>query len=557
MSLRQTKEMPKTHWEKVFRLGGLSVLVFRPSTVFLGHMNQEIVFAAAAARRNGSWLYLCEPPLAVNRTPFDFEIPNARRVPSIARLDWLFNWVADRAEKSNARNHIRRRRRLGLPLDSWLLESEYRARVRIGVWRLWLSERWLALLLLVATRGRRSRGRRFLLVNRFTKRLFKMKTIEEIRIRRSDAKRRFKENFVKSSVRNPPDYKSFLTWPVYELKWLGRLPLEKLTVDGQGTAYFKRRLIAENEPFRFRDADRDRLEALLCDVGIPAGAKLVTLHVRESGFKRGREIQDKAKARGFGADRSRDDSTRNATIGNCFAAIRYLTDSGYTIVRIGDPSMTPLSLPSVVDIATLPRRDPALDYYCVARSDFFIACDSGPMTISWMMGTPMLTLNVTHAVPVWPINKRGLVVPKYVRETATGRFLTLRQTCERPHIDHFRQITFYDYVELTPQDILTAVQEMKERVDAPGEPNPTILQEKYHDMYLDMTSNLENKYFRKWGPDDGFLGNGAIAQFVVERDAATGWRPLTDPTSNYAAVEKIPSIQQCPPVQQHCSQRLG
>jgi len=522
MSLRQTKEMPKTHWEKVFRLGGLSVLVFRPSTAFLGHMNQEIVFAAAAARRNGSWLYLCEPPLAVNRTPFDLEIPNARHVPSIARLDSFFNWAADRAEKSNARNHIRRRRRLGLPLDSWLLEGEYRARVRLVMWRLWLSELWFALLLLVATRGRRSRGRRFLLANWFTKRLFKMKTIEEIRIRRSEAKNIW-------SVRNPPDYKSFLTWPVYELKQLVPFSLKKLTVEAQGTAYFKRRLIAENEPFRFRDADRDRLEALLCDVGIPSGAKLITLHVRESGFKRGREIQDKIKGRGFGADRIRDDSTRNGTVENYFAAIRYLTDSGYTIVRIGDPSMTPISLPSVVDIANFPRRDPALDYYCVARSDFFIACDSGPMTISWMMGTPMLTLNVTHTVPVWPINKRGLVVPKYVREIATGRFLTLRQTCERPHIDHFRQIALYDYVELTPQDILTAVEEMKERVDAPEEPNPTILQEKYHDMYLEMTSNLENKYFRKWGPDDGFLGNGAIAQFVVERDAETGWRPFDRP----------------------------
>src|SRR4029079_937980 len=126
-------------------------------------------------------------------------------------------------------------------------------------------------------------------------------------------------------------------------------------------------------------------------------------------------------------------------------AIRYLTAAGYTVVRIGDPSMTPVSLPSVVDIATFPGHDPALDYYCVSRSDFFIACDSGPIMLSWMMGTPMLVLNAIHAVPAWPINKRDLVVPKYVRAIVTGRFLTLRQTCERPHTDRIRVTTFYDY----------------------------------------------------------------------------------------------------------------
>jgi hypothetical protein len=192
----------------------------------------------------------------------------------------------------------------------------------------------------------------------------------------------YRENFVKTCGRDPFDYKTFCGWPIYELKLRRQRRLEKLTVKGQGTCFYKRRLIAENVPFRFRDAERDRLEVLLCDLGILPGRKLVTLHVREGGFRRGREIQDKMKARGAEPDKILDDSTRNATIENYFTAIRYLTDAGYRIVRIGDPTMTPLSLASVVDIATLPRHDPALDYYCVSRSDFFVACDSGPLILS-------------------------------------------------------------------------------------------------------------------------------------------------------------------------------
>jgi putative glycosyltransferase (TIGR04372 family) len=521
--------------ETALYLGGRSVLVVRP-TISLGHLNLEIMLAAATARRNGSWLYLCEPQSAVNRTPFDLEIPNVRRLPSVAMLDRFLIWVdlpRKAARHQPARQRNRMRRQLSLPLDSWLLEREYRARVRIAVWRLWLSERRLARRLRAIRK--QDKQKKLLRQTSFPPATFGSETVKQLKDQHQRVAKLLKEyvkHFVKTCARNPLDCRTFWSWPVYKVKLQRRRRLAKLTVEGQGRTYFKRRLIAETVPCRFRDADRDRLEALLCELGLRPGAKLVTLHVRESGFKRGLETHDRDKVRGRERDKIRDDSTRNATIENCFPAIRHLTDAGYTIVRIGDSSMTPLSLPSVVDIATLPGRDPALDYYCVSRSEFFIACDSGPWTMSWMMGTPVLTLNARHAVPVWPINKRDLVVPKYVREIATGRFLTLRQTCERPHNDHFRVTAFYDYVELTPQDILTAVQEMQERVEAARVPNATLLQAKYHNMYLEMmTSEMVNQYFLKWGPDDGFLGNGAIAQFVVERDAAIGWQPLTEATS--------------------------
>jgi putative glycosyltransferase (TIGR04372 family) len=524
--------MPLT-WEKAFRFGGLSVLVFRPRipieesdgwkrVASFGCVNLEIMFAAATARRNGSWLYLCEPRSVANRAPFDFEMPNVRRLPSVAMLDRFFNWMADRDQAGRAaRNRLRRR--LGLPLEGWLLEREYRARILIKVWRLRLAERRLAWRLRVMKKATKLRQASF------PRAASVGPTIEELQDEhRSVARliREYRKNFVRTCTRNPLDCKTF--WS-YERQ----RRLAKLTVEGQGRTYFKRRLIAEIVPFRFCDADRDRLEALLRDLGIEPDAKLITLHVREGGFKRGLESQDKGMARGLERDKIRDESSRNATIENYFPAIRHLIDAGYTIVRIGDSSMTPLSLPSVVDVATLPGRDPALDYYCVSRSEFFIACDSGPWTMSWMVDTPVLALNAIHALLLWPINKRDLVVPKYIREIATGRFLTLRETCERRHTDHVCVTSLYDYLELTPQDVLAAVQEMEKRVEAAEGPNATPLQEEYHRMYLQMMdSDTANGHFTSWGPDDGFVGNGAIAQFVVERDAAIGWQPLTDATSD-------------------------
>src|ERR1700730_541823 len=74
--------------------------------------------------------------------------------------------------------------------------------------------------------------------------------------------------------------------------------------------------------------------------------RLVALHMREPGFKAGREIHERNPSKG------RDDSSRNVTFSNYHLAIDYLRERGYTVLRIGDLTMTPIRYPGVVDLAT-------------------------------------------------------------------------------------------------------------------------------------------------------------------------------------------------------------
>ena len=53
-------------------------------------------------------------------------------------------------------------------------------------------------------------------------------------------------------------------------------------------------------------------------------------------------------------------------------AAKGLRARGYTVVRLGDPSMTPLSHPGVIDLATSPARTNLLEVYCLLRSAFIV-----------------------------------------------------------------------------------------------------------------------------------------------------------------------------------------
>src|SRR4029078_1712849 len=97
---------------------------------------------------------------------------------------------------------------------------------------------------------------------------------------------------------------------------------------------------------------------------------MVTLHMREAGFKAGREIHEQKPFKG------RDDSTRNVTFANYWQAMDYLREHGYTVVRSGERNMTPIRYPVIVDLAISPSRTDLFEFYCAARSGFFVGCES-------------------------------------------------------------------------------------------------------------------------------------------------------------------------------------
>ncbi|SME99078.1 putative glycosyltransferase, TIGR04372 family [Tistlia consotensis USBA 355] len=545
-------------WERALRLSRRPLLVFRPAGKYFGHLNLEVMQAAATARRNDAWLYLVEPPNLPNRTCFDLVMPGVRRLPSCRLLDRVLNWYADRdllrqeqahlAEQQLSRDPDRRlqqrlRRKIGLPVDGEWLEKEYRLRIALRIRGLQCKQRRLARRkerLMAARSKARTAARTG--GGRDKDKAAKAESVErkdELRQVRHELKRveqllaEHQGEFAKVCREHPLDPSRFWTWPLHQWRIRRRERQEqaparhaRMLVAGQGESYYRRRLVAETQPMHLRKADEQRLAALAERLGIPPDARIVALHIREPGYKSGN------KSAAILPDGTvvlpRNESTRNNTVDNYLPAIRYLTEAGYTVVRLGDRFMTPLSLPSVVDIATNPESVPALDYYCIARSVFFLASDSGPMIIPFMTGTPMLLVNATHIAVNWPIGPADLLVPKYVCEAESGRFLSLEETCGRHHLDHFRADALYDYIELTPEDLLAGVREMERRLQSPGPPGRTELQARYRKAVVQwMDQPNAPNYFRKWAADGGFIGNGDLAQFVVERDAeGGGWRPL-------------------------------
>ncbi len=113
------------------------------------------------------------------------------------------------------------------------------------------------------------------------------------------------------------------------------------------------------------------------ETGLTPEDPIVTLHGREGGFRT-----------------DLHQSLRNVDIRACLPAIRALVARGYRVVRLGDPSMSPLPpLTGVVDYALSPLKTPELDILLPAAAAFHIGSSSGLSKVPLLFGTPTLFLN--------------------------------------------------------------------------------------------------------------------------------------------------------------------
>ena len=277
--------------------------------------------------------------------------------------------------------------------------------------------------------------------------------------------------------------------------------------------YLKRRLIRAPVPVRLRAPVAERTAALAAAIGIPIDAPIVTVHAREPGWKRGREVQDKV----FRGQRQRDDSTRNIRIDTYFPAIDYLVSQGFTVVRLGDPSMKPVSRRGVIDLALDPRRTPALDVYALLRSRFLLAGESGPSVFTLLTNTPTLTVNATDPISSFPIRSDWLFMLKKVIDLETGESLTLSQMTTERYVAALRDTYRFRFVSNTREEILEAVQEILAFLNAP--PLESLRQARFREQVTQSSIDLAARYpyVRKWSADAGFIGDGRLAQCQVDR----------------------------------------
>ena len=212
-------------------------------------------------------------------------------------------------------------------------------------------------------------------------------------------------------------------------------------------------------PFFFSLSNNEKIlgEKLKRDFSIPHNAPIITLHVRESGY---REQDTNVKKEGF------DGPPRNANIENYLPAINYLIDQGFYIVRLGDKTMKPLpDIKKVIDAPFHPLYNSIANIYFISQSKFFICCASGPNTLAELLGIPRLCLNAPIHV-VDNIMKNDLYVYKKYYSKKMKRFLSYEEIiCSDLIYNTEINDLHIDYVENSPEEILLSVKEMIARLD--------------------------------------------------------------------------------------------
>ena len=282
--------------------------------------------------------------------------------------------------------------------------------------------------------------------------------------------------------------------------------------DLYGSSY--RRSFADPIPVYWPAPHKEEALRQAEQIGISEDNKLVTLHVREAGY--------------WGTSRHKD-AIRDARIETYFDAVGYLVMQGYTVVRLGDPTMTPLHRPGVIDLATAHGRSEPLEIWCLEHSDFFVGCESGPAAIALLVGTPILMLNAIDPILPHPVRDHSLYVFKRAKEPQTDRLLSLEEMLTLPNYLTLRKNrdiateTYddperLDLVDNTSQEIYEAVREMV--AFAKDQQPETEPQREFERLLYRLAADLTRKYGswrRKFGTDSIFLGTGRIAHSFAKR----------------------------------------
>ena len=171
----------------------------------------------------------------------------------------------------------------------------------------------------------------------------------------------------------------------------------------------------------------------------------------------------------------------------------------------------------VVDLATASNRDQVVELWVLLRSDFFLSGEAGPVGVSYLTNTPLLTVNATDPISSYPIRSDGMYIVKRVVDRQTNQPLTLRDMLSDDYLANVRNISRFRYVDNTSEEIVASVVEMLAWLRGGGE--ETAFQRMYRDMAVEAGDSLRARltYVRKWGADERFMGDGRIAAFFAER----------------------------------------
>lgn len=278
---------------------------------------------------------------------------------------------------------------------------------------------------------------------------------------------------------------------------------------------FRRRVLHEPLPIKLPSELEAKAEATFTERGLPKDKPIVTLHLRDSNLDQINH-NDLYQRRLLGR--------RTVTPEDYFLAIDYLHEKGFGVVRIGSPKMAPITHPHLIDLTQAGEDRGLLEVYALFRSEFFICTDAGPEVLSVLTGTPKLITNASHWAFLYPLRKTDICLPKRVFDKETNRFLTANELLSQEYNEHFLNLERYDYVMNADTDILEAVKELEDLLGT-GRSMSSSQKDFLQEAQAVAGSyergegvvNARTRRFLKWGADQGFLGNGRIAQTFLNK----------------------------------------
>jgi putative glycosyltransferase (TIGR04372 family) len=234
--------------------------------------------------------------------------------------------------------------------------------------------------------------------------------------------------------------------------------------DGRRTIYWLGSTAAEavwtqqgRAPLLRLDREHDeRGRAALRALGVPDNAWFICLHAREPGYLR---ETGESYARHLNVD-----------VGTYAKAVETVTSRGGWVIRMGDPTMTPLkAMPNVVDYAHSPAKSDWLDVFLAARCRFWLGSNSGIYFLAESFGTPVAMTNlVPNAYRMW--GPRTVIILKLYHSDRADRLLTFGEALA-PEILHLQDLDDHGIrvVDNTPEEIDELVVEMLARLDGAAE----------------------------------------------------------------------------------------
>jgi len=95
---------------------------------------------------------------------------------------------------------------------------------------------------------------------------------------------------------------------------------------------------------------------------------------------------------------------------------------------MGDKSMTPLpSLPGLIDYAHSDFQSTLMDAYIVSKCAFFVGTSSGPHTLAYLFGKPLILTNLTNYIYGLAQNPQDLALFQHVFSKRLNREISLKE----------------------------------------------------------------------------------------------------------------------------------